>query len=255
MNKLLLIEDDADILEVVKEVLEEEGLSVHAVSSFTEGKQALTQNRYQLILTDFRTQMGNDWERLHELRGLAGATPMGVMSGWRLEDHELQRHGVSFLIRKPFSAEELFAIVARHLRVEPLSETHRKLIQEYFQCLMKSDWKRLGELVTDDFVYNLPGSSPQFSTTVSGRERFRKFSEQTFAHFTDPKFYLKVMSPLPEGALVTYRAEWKGKAQRESTDGAVLFHFEGNAISRVGVRADLKHLTEQVEEKTPHASQ
>lgn len=108
--KILLIEDDADIIEFVKMELEHEGYAVQVARDGRSGlEEALTVN-YNLILLDIMLPMLNGLEVLRRLRAHK-ATPVILLTA---RDTVMDKvagldTGANDYVTKPFHIEELFA--------------------------------------------------------------------------------------------------------------------------------------------------
>src|SRR5687768_2105639 len=105
--KVLLIEDDADLELIVDELLTSEGFEVTAAATPDEAVAAIERARQDLIIADFVVDFrgGNGWEALQEIRDRAAPTPVGIFSGWKIDEAEAQRRGFVFALNKPASSE------------------------------------------------------------------------------------------------------------------------------------------------------
>jgi ketosteroid isomerase-like protein len=116
-------------------------------------------------------------------------------------------------------------------------------IGRYFEALTRKDWDALAELCTEDVEYHVPGSDPTHSRTAVGRDALRRLAASAFADFADAIFTVVEVLPLPAALVGRYRARWTSPAGAPAEiDGAVLFHFRGEAISSIGVRLDLQRV-------------
>lgn len=116
-SRLLVAEDDADLQYILKLVLEEEGYQIVTASSLEEALGLVNEQHFALILTDLFAKMPhNPLGSAQILKQHAPATPVAVMTGWRLSVEEIERQGFRFLVPKPFDLDELLALVANALR-------------------------------------------------------------------------------------------------------------------------------------------
>src|SRR5215467_11081570 len=93
--RLLVVEDDADLLTIVQEVLEEEGYAVTPTPSLSSSLTLLDSQLYQQVLTDLFAPTGQD--PLHSIRPLlthAAPTPVGVLTGWSVTAEAAAAAGV-----------------------------------------------------------------------------------------------------------------------------------------------------------------
>ena len=114
---ILLVEDDNDIADAVKDVLLEESYTVaHAESGSAALAQLASGYRPQAMIVDFGMPEMNGLEFLEACKrepGVAGI-PAIVMSAFRPGD--LARDGVHDYLQKPFNPDELVQQLARILK-------------------------------------------------------------------------------------------------------------------------------------------
>lgn len=240
-HRLLLVDGDADNREVLRELLELAGFEVLSARSAQQAIDQLNQHDVQLVLTDYQlTGGGNPLSELERLRAAAAPAPMGIVTGWRLDEGELRRLDASFVVEKPYGGDELLALVGSRLSGLTVPPERQELVRRYFQALSRRDWDGFVALCTEDVVYHLPGNDQQFSTTVTGRAALRAFTEKTFQSYPEAKFVVTSIVAVPKGAVGRYEVAWHGLAK--PLTGAVVFQFRGGLICQVGVRVRLKEL-------------
>ena len=122
MARIVVIDDSAVILEILKDILTEAG---HQVEPFMTGKEALQALRSQtadLIVTDIYMPDADGFEVIRSVRGICPQTPiLAISSGTGLRDLLLvaRRMGASGTLKKPFSKIELLAAIAPFLAETP----------------------------------------------------------------------------------------------------------------------------------------
>jgi putative two-component system response regulator len=119
MNKILLVEDDALLLEVMRSILEAEGFEIHPA---VNGKQALelfVNINPDLIISDIMMPEMNGFELLEAVRVLVnGVTVPFLFLSARTERGDVSRArvlGVDDYLFKPFDAPELISAVRTRL--------------------------------------------------------------------------------------------------------------------------------------------
>lgn len=243
---MLWIDDDRNLVEAISEFVEELGIMVvPALGGPNEGLQLLQRHDFQLVVANFRGTSSDamDWEVARRLRDAAAPVPVAIASGWKLSREEVEQQGFAFLLEKPFDTERMLELLAQALRPQPVLPAHQRVIGSYFEALGKKDWDALLALCTDEVVYNLPGEDPRFSRNVRGKKALRSFSEETFNNFPDATFTVEELLSLPWAVVARYRGRWsEGRVARE-LPGAVLFRFDHDRISEIGVRLDLRQLS------------
>ena len=112
--RILLVEDTAAVLDLVRESLEGAGFEVDAAKTATAGTERLAGRRYAAILSDCVLPDLPPLEWLAVARGAAPATPLVVYSGAVHLDElqELAREWrVAAVVAKPFSSAQLVEAV------------------------------------------------------------------------------------------------------------------------------------------------
>jgi DNA-binding response OmpR family regulator len=107
--KLLIIEDDADILEFIKSGFKAEGYIVDTAISGSQGSYMGRINTYDAIILDYSLPIKNGLEVCAELRASGCSTPilfLTVVSDVKRKVEALQK-GADDYLTKPFFFEEL----------------------------------------------------------------------------------------------------------------------------------------------------
>jgi len=118
MNPILVVEDDPDIAESVRDVLEDEGYQVFTASNGKEGLERLGEiERPCLILLDLMMPVMSGGEFLAALKDSAVADSVVIMSAWPHEAEHLADQARAF-VKKPISLEALLDVAQRYCGVE-----------------------------------------------------------------------------------------------------------------------------------------
>jgi two-component system, chemotaxis family, chemotaxis protein CheY len=119
-NKLLVVEDDLDIREILEEVLVAEGYAVQVASN---GQEALDSLRAavelpNLILLDLMMPVkdGLAFREEQAQDPLLSALPIVIMSADAHIEEKRRRMQVPVAIKKPFDIELLLRVVAQNVR-------------------------------------------------------------------------------------------------------------------------------------------
>lgn len=113
--KILLIEDDIHVREVVTEMLVSLGHSVLATSGGREGLARLQAgDDVDLVLTDLKMPEISGWEVVKAVKTRWSHLPVGVITGTPEFLHE-QREPVDLLITKPVTLKTLQEALSRFL--------------------------------------------------------------------------------------------------------------------------------------------
>lgn len=114
MPKVLIVDDDADVREGIRDALESRGLSCWSVENGREALECLRAAEVDLILTDYSMPEMNGLELMHRLAGSTlDKIPVILLSAESAADlrHEAMRLGAYGFIQKPFSTPDLTELV------------------------------------------------------------------------------------------------------------------------------------------------
>lgn len=116
-NRVLIIEDDQDINDLLSEILLREGYEVTKAYSGSEGKLCINNNEYDLILLDLMLPGMTGESLIKEIRKTK-VMPIIVISAKTIKEDRINvlRLGADDFIAKPFDIEEVIARVEAQLR-------------------------------------------------------------------------------------------------------------------------------------------
>lgn len=162
LNKILIVEDDTNINNLLKEALLRENYSCEQAFSGTEARMLLTMNSYALVLLDLMLPGISGEDVLKEIRKL-GNVPVIVLTAKDELDKKvsLLTKGADDYITKPFEIKEIIARVQvqlRHATLESLQEIEQNTLS-YRELLLDKN---------------------TFSVSISG-EVLPKITKQEFA--------------------------------------------------------------------------
>ncbi|MBX9687978.1 MAG: response regulator transcription factor [Candidatus Obscuribacterales bacterium] len=128
MAKILVVEDSADILEMVKLTLESEHYSVETAANGDDGWFYLSSYDYDLAILDWQMPGKAGIDMIREYRSLGGKTPILLLTGLTsfANKEEGLDGGADDYLTKPFNVRELCARVRALLR-RSNRETDNKL--------------------------------------------------------------------------------------------------------------------------------
>ena len=116
-NKILVIEDDADINTLLKKILERAGYEAETAFSGTEGRLLLKLNSYDLVLLDLMLPGLSGEELLTEIRKTLRMPVIALTAKAGLSDKvNVLGSGADDYITKPFEKQELLARIQAQLR-------------------------------------------------------------------------------------------------------------------------------------------
>lgn len=134
MKKILVVEDDLDIHNLIKEILIKEGYEVFDGYSGTEGLLVLEKEKVDLILLDLMLPGLNGEELVKRIKNV----PIIVISAKISPDDKVKvlLDGANDYITKPFNKDELLARIKVQLR---LNENNSKSELKYKDLVMNLD--------------------------------------------------------------------------------------------------------------------
>lgn len=132
---VLVVDDEADIRELVAGVLEDEGFETRVAANSDEALEALSARRPSLVLLDVWLQGSklDGLEVLDEIKRRDPTIPVLIISGHGNLDTAVAaiRKGAVDFIEKPFEADRLLHLVARATETERLKRENQALRTQF----------------------------------------------------------------------------------------------------------------------------
>jgi CheY-like chemotaxis protein len=240
-QRILVVEDDPELLDMLLGLLNEEGYAAQGVLSLKEALVAVATHIYDLILADlFPAPDQNALQSAVPLLEQAQPTPVGILTAWKINEEEALQQGFAFVRRKPFDLDDLLTTMAAQFNQSPGQEQRQQIqtVEQYFQALETRDLERLADLCTADILYVPPMYSPNSGKyLVRGLADYQRYVQSAYAIFPGYGFDQIRAYGRPNGLAVRYECHWLGPAgTRQELSGSLLISFEGTRISQVGVR-------------------
>lgn len=139
-NRILLIEDDDSLRDVLRSVLEHEQYVVDAYSNGEGALDALGKNSYALILCDFKLPGKNGLELLKDVREHSKSVPFLIMTAYGSIEIavEAMKYGANDFLCKPFEPENLCSIISDMIE-------HRRILDRSLGTRTRRDRSFLSE--------------------------------------------------------------------------------------------------------------
>lgn len=136
MRNILIVEDNIDIHNLIKEVLEKEHYRVLSSYTGTEAMRIIENKRIDLILLDLMLPEINGEEIVKKIKD----TPIIVISAKISTEDKVNvlLNGANDYLTKPFNVEELLARIQVQLRIDNKKEKNENLTYKYMR-LSKED--------------------------------------------------------------------------------------------------------------------
>jgi CheY-like chemotaxis protein len=108
-KQILVLDDNEDILDVVKEILAYEGFGVTGIGQAALLDEAIRDRRPDLILMDYRLMDGNGGDTCNRLKAAEETRhlPLIIFSAYIHKEEDLQKLNCDAVIAKPFDIKDL----------------------------------------------------------------------------------------------------------------------------------------------------
>jgi CheY-like chemotaxis protein len=115
---VLVVEDDPDLMEVVRIMLDASGYDVRCTRNGREAIAAVAQQKPAVVLLDMLMPVMDGWECARELRARYGhAVPIVVMTAAEHARARADQIGaVDDVLSKPFEMDQLLRVVGRYVQ-------------------------------------------------------------------------------------------------------------------------------------------
>jgi len=114
---ILVVDDEADLRELLEISLRRMGHDVVLASGLTEAREALARQRFALVLTDMRLGDGLGIDLVRQLSATADRTPVAVITAYGSAENAVEalKAGAFDYIAKPLSLDQLRSLVINAL--------------------------------------------------------------------------------------------------------------------------------------------
>ena len=235
--RLLVVEDDAELLNLVQGFLEEEGYSVTSATSLPDSLTALEERLFHFVLTDlfYEPRQRSPLASIQPLLAQAAPIPVGVMTAWPIPEEATAQANLTFLLRKPFDLDDLLGHVDAELHPTIRSLRQHTLVEEFFAALAVHDWQLLSRLCTPD-VTVAPVSAPAVASFGSrqGLPSFQAAMERRFRLL--PGYSIEGIQVFPRtmGVAARYVGRWQDSNGTEHrASGSMYFRFRHGRIAQI----------------------
>lgn len=169
---ILVTDDDANLCDNLKDILEEDGYQIVIAANISEAKEKLIGKFYNLALIDLRLPDGTGLELLKLIKKMNKETMVVVFTGFASLESSVAalNEGVFAYIQKPVHIDELKIIIKKALKMQKLSLANKRLL------------KTLKNLSLKDHL--------------TGLYNYRYFMERMQAEFNRAKRYVLPLSVL-----------------------------------------------------------
>ncbi len=161
-GRILAVDDEPNLRELLRIVLEGEGYHVRTAASYAEGTKILTHEPFDLVICDIFLPDGNGLDLVRTFRPTMERTQFVVVTAHTTPAHALTalREGAVEYLSKPFDVEELKLIVAKQLA----RPSEKRDIAGFYQFIgqaraMWSILERVPQIARSDATVLITGES------------------------------------------------------------------------------------------------
>jgi CheY-like chemotaxis protein len=119
MKKILLVDDEGDLINYIASVLQDEGFDVSTRLSAEEALGKIASDKPDLVISDVRMQQMDGFAMLEKMKTMKGCANVPVIFLTALDDRlgqqQAQRLGAAAYISKPFDLDDLVGMVKKVL--------------------------------------------------------------------------------------------------------------------------------------------
>jgi len=122
--KILIIDDEEHLRDLLADLLASDGYEVKTAPDGREGLASFQEGIYDLVITDLGLPEMSGLEVAEEIKKIAPATPVILLTGFSLQpgDEQMKDAKVDLIITKPFHLAQVLDVVHKALRIK---EEHR----------------------------------------------------------------------------------------------------------------------------------
>jgi len=138
-TRILVIDDERGLREGCRRILESEGYAVDLAEDGQKGLERIKQQPYDLLLIDLMMPVMGGLELMDEVQKLNLDVIMVVITGFATIETavDAMKHGAYDYVPKPFSPDQLIAVVNRGLERQRLQRQTQQLMEERDRRLLE----------------------------------------------------------------------------------------------------------------------
>jgi two-component system response regulator PilR (NtrC family) len=123
-GRILIIEDEKSLKEVLRILLEEEGYEITAASNGLEGMDYIQNDIFDLVVTDIKMPKADGFEVLKKVKGISPSTIVVMITAFGTTEStiEAMKLGAYDYIHKPFKIDEIRHVIQKAFEKKNLSE-------------------------------------------------------------------------------------------------------------------------------------
>ncbi len=209
-KKILVVDDEPDILQLLEISLSRMGFMVYKAESLGAAKYQLSKTTFHLCLSDFKLPDGNGSELVEHVHEHYPNTPIAVITAFGTINHAVEtlKKGAYDFITKPISLDTLRQLVItglqQHEQVDEQQEMATIDIQTPYFEELDSLINKYAHSQVPVIVYGDRGSWKEKIATLIHENSALRNQEMTFVNCSDPE---ESLTPDSQGTLIFQNLE------------------------------------------------
>lgn len=116
--KILIVDDDKDIRDVIGVFLEMDGHEVALAMNYNEALTCVENNKFDLVITDYRMPKMHGLYLLEMLKDIDPNLPVILITAYQTEEmkREARKKSADLILTKPFEYQDLLAGMKKVMR-------------------------------------------------------------------------------------------------------------------------------------------
>ena len=118
--RILVIDDDESVRNILSQMLRAKGYQVEVASGGEEGIERFKKETFDLVFTDLGMPGISGWEVGKTIKSLNPKVPIAMVTGWGVElnREKMNESGIDLVVPKPFNFEQIGQLVAEAMELK-----------------------------------------------------------------------------------------------------------------------------------------
>jgi CheY-like chemotaxis protein len=111
--RILVVEDEEDVRELLKDILTDGGHNVEFTPDGKKGIALFREGKFDMVFTDLGMPGMSGWQVAEQIKKINKKTPVVLITGWEVQHkgRELTKSGVDMVVKKPFRVNAILELV------------------------------------------------------------------------------------------------------------------------------------------------
>ncbi len=116
-GRVLLVDDDKEILRLLRDMIRMSGHKVFATSDAEEALELIENKEFDLVFSDMGMPVVSGWEIAKKVKDRSPLVPVILITGWgtQYEEEDLTRQCIDLVLSKPLGYEKLKVVLQKFL--------------------------------------------------------------------------------------------------------------------------------------------